>query len=70
MKKLLLLLFLIPNLVMGESNIDNKGLICKTKYGFVDEDGNVSSGDKYFWCSNGKCSETSGINGYEINWYD
>jgi len=57
MKKLLLLLFLIPNLVMGEElNLDNKGFFCK--HSMYDE-------FKALWCENSECIEFI-INGYKI----
>jgi hypothetical protein len=57
MKKLLLFLFLIPNLVMGgELNLNNKGFFCgPSKY----------VGFRALWCENSECIEFI-INGYKI----
>ena len=54
MKKLLLILMLIPNLVMGENQL-NKGLMCKSG----------SKNEFNIWCTKNKCTEYE-IYGYEV----
>ena len=54
MKKLLLLLLLIPNLVMGENQLDKKGILCKG--------GSLTVN---LWCEKNTCFEYK-IYGYEV----
>jgi hypothetical protein len=54
MKKLLLILMLIPNLVMGENQL-NKGIMCKSG----------SKKEFNIWCTKNKCVEYK-IYGYKV----
>ena len=58
MKKLLLILFLIPNFVIGENQLDNKGIMCKSGYFNNNKELNL-------WCIKNKCAEYS-IHGYKV----
>ena len=55
MKKLLLLLLLIPNLVIGENQLDKKGIMCKSG----------SKKEFNIWCTKNKCFEYR-IYGYKV----
>ena len=63
MKKLLLLLLLIPNLVMAENPLDKKGLLCNL-------DKNKSPAPHHYesiklWCENNMCWDFW-IDGYKV----
>ena len=58
MKKLLLTLFLIPNFVIGETQLDKKGIMCESGFFGGNTEFNL-------WCIKNKCVEYD-IYGYKV----